>query len=44
MTSMKIVQFLHPLPPSVFFCLSEWVQIAQDPTAGGRQNLGYHFI
>ena len=29
MTSMKNVQFLHPPPP--FFCLSEWVQIGQDP-------------
>ena len=29
MTSMKNVQFLHPSPP--FFCLSEWVQIGQDP-------------
>ena len=29
MTSMKNVQFLPPPPP--FFCLSEWVQIGQDP-------------
>ena len=29
MTSMKNVQFLHPSP---FFCLSEWVEIGQEPS------------